>query len=50
MSLLKTIAIVLVILWAAGFLIGNVGNFIHALIVIALIVFVVDMISGRRAV
>lgn len=50
MSLLKIIALVLVLLWAAGFLVGGMSGIIHALIVIALIVFVVDLITGRRAV
>jgi hypothetical protein len=52
MSILKTIAIILLVLWLVGFIgFGQaVGSFIHALIVIAIIVFVVDMLSGRRAV
>jgi len=52
MSILKIIAAVLLVMWLVG-MIGfsqAVGSFIHALIVIAIIVFVVDMLSGRRAV
>lgn len=50
MSLLKTIAIVLVILWFIGFL-GNIGgSIVHALIVIALALFVFDLLTGRKAV
>ncbi len=48
--MLVTIAMVLGILWLLGF-IGNIGgNLIHLLLVIALIVFIYNMIVGRRAV
>ena len=50
MSALKIIAIVLVILWFAGFLTNIGGSIIHALIVIALAVFIFDLLSGRKAV
>jgi hypothetical protein len=50
MSALKIIAIALVILWFAGFLGSVGGNLIHALIVIALVVFVFDLLTGRKAV
>jgi len=52
MSALRIIAIVLLLLWLLGF-IGfreAAGNFVHALIVIAIIVFVIDLLGGRRAV
>ncbi len=52
MSVLKIVALVLLVLWLLGF-IGfreTVGSLIHALIVIAIIVFVVDLLTGRRAV
>jgi uncharacterized membrane protein YtjA (UPF0391 family) len=50
--MLWTIIIILVVLWALGFgLAGaSVGNLIHILLVIALIVLVVQLITGRRAV
>ena len=52
MSALKIIALVLLVLWLVGFIgFGSaVGTFIHALIVIAIIIFVIDMLGGRRAV
>lgn len=50
MSILKTIAIIFVVLWFIGFLFHLGGNLIHALIVIALVVFVFDLLTGRRAV
>ncbi len=47
--MLLVIAGILVLLWLVG-LIGNIGgNLIHGLIVIALIVFIYNMITGRRA-
>jgi len=48
--MLLTIAIILAVLWLLG-LIGHVGGgLIHILIVIALVVFIVNMIQGRRPV
>jgi hypothetical protein len=49
-NMLYTIIGVLVLLWVLGFAMNFGGNVIHALLVIALVVFVVNLISGRRAV
>jgi hypothetical protein len=47
--MLWTIVAVLVILWLLG-LLGSVGgSLIHALLVIALILIVVNLLQGRRA-
>jgi hypothetical protein len=49
-SMLYTIAIVLLVLWALGFLAFHVGGgLIHALIVLAVILLLVQMLSGRRS-
>ena len=49
--MLWTIVVVLLILWALGFFVLPVGGaLIHILLVIALIVFVFQLLSGRRAV
>jgi low affinity Fe/Cu permease len=49
--MLWTIAVVLVILWLLGLLSGyTVGNFIHILLVIAIIIVLVRVIQGRRPV
>jgi hypothetical protein len=49
-SMLYTIAIVLLVLWALGFLAFHVGGgLIHALIVLAVILFLIQMFSGRRS-
>ncbi|MDB4912459.1 MAG: hypothetical protein JWM95_103 [Gemmatimonadetes bacterium] len=46
--MLFTIAIVLVILWALGFVVFHVaGGLIHILLLIALIVIVVRLVQGR---
>lgn len=48
--MLITIAIVLAALWLLGF-IGNIGGgLIHLLLVVALIVFIYNMVAGRRTV
>jgi hypothetical protein len=49
--MLWTIAMVLLILWILGFFVVNVGGgLIHILLVIALVVIVFRLISGRRVV
>jgi len=49
--MLWTIAVILVILWALGFLAFHVGGgLIHILLVIAVIVVIWNLIAGRRAV
>jgi hypothetical protein len=49
--MLYTIAIVLLVLWALGFLAFHVGGgLIHALIVIAVILLLFQLLSGRRSV
>jgi len=49
--MLWTIAVILVILWALGFLAFHVGGgLIHILLVIAVIVVIWNLIAGRRSV
>lgn len=46
--MLWTIIVILFVLWLLGF-IGHIGGgLIHILLVIALIVFIFNMLSGRR--
>jgi Family of unknown function (DUF5670) len=48
--MLWTILVILLVLWLVG-LLGNFGgSFIHLLLVIAAIVLVINLVSGRRAV
>ncbi|MEK6201760.1 MAG: lmo0937 family membrane protein [Desulfobulbaceae bacterium] len=47
--MLETIAVVLVILWILGFVSSyTMGGFIHALLVIAVVVILIRVIQGRR--
>jgi len=48
-TMLETIAIVLVVLWILGLVSSyTMGGFIHALLVIAIVVILVRVIQGRR--
>ncbi len=45
--MLETIIVILVVLWLLGFVAFHVGGaFIHALIVIAIVVFVIRLLRG----
>lgn len=47
--MLETIAIVLVVLWVLGLVSSyTMGGFIHALLVIAIVVILIRVIQGRR--
>jgi uncharacterized membrane protein YjdF len=49
MEMLETIAIILIILWLLGMVSGyTMGNFIYVLLVIAIVLFLVRLLSGRR--
>ena len=48
--MLFTIAVILLIMWALGLISGTtVGGFVHVLLVIAIIMVLVQLLSGRRA-
>jgi hypothetical protein len=47
-NLLYLIAIILVIIWAAGFFAFHLGSVIHILLVIALIAILLRIIKGRN--
>lgn len=49
--MLGTVAVVLVILWLLGMITSyTLGGFIHILLVIAVVVILIRVISGRRIV
>ncbi len=48
--MLWTIFVVLLVLWLLGFSFHIAGSLIHIILVIALIVLIFNLISGRRAV
>jgi hypothetical protein len=47
--MLWTIAVILLVLWLLGFSMHVGGGLIHALLVIAAIVVIFNLISGRRS-
>jgi hypothetical protein len=47
--MLWTIVAILLILWLLGFSFHIAGSLVHILLVIALIVFIVNMLTGRRS-
>lgn len=46
--MLVTVAIILAVLWFLGFFVVHIGSVIHLLLVIAIIVFVYNLLAGRR--
>jgi hypothetical protein len=49
--MLYTVAVILLVLWLLGLVTSTtMGGFIHALLVIAIVVILVRVISGRRVV
>lgn len=46
--MLWTILVVLVVLWLLGFSLHVAGGLIHLLLVVALVVLVINLVSGRR--
>ena len=50
-QMLSTIALILIVLWLLGMVSSyTMGGFIHILLVIAVVVFLIRVISGRRPV
>jgi hypothetical protein len=49
--MLWTIAVILMVLWLLGLVTGyTIGNFIHILLVLAIVVVLIGFIQGRRPV
>jgi hypothetical protein len=49
--MLWTIAVILLVLWALGLITSyTMGGFIHVLLVIAVVVVLINVIQGRKAV
>jgi hypothetical protein len=48
--MLWTIFLVLLVLWLLGFTLHVAGGLIHLLLVVALVVLVINLLGGRRAV
>ncbi len=50
--MLETIIVILLVLWLLGLFAApaSVGSFVHLLLVIALVVFVIRLVTGRKVV
>ncbi|MEJ7713894.1 MAG: lmo0937 family membrane protein [Pyrinomonadaceae bacterium] len=48
--MLWTILVVLLVLWLLGFVANVGGGLIHLLLVVALVVLVINLVTGRRTV
>lgn len=48
--MLWTILIILLLLWALGFSLNLAGGVIHALLVIAAVLLILQLLTGRRTV
>ena len=49
--MLYTLVVILLVLWLLGVISGTtLGGFIHLLLVLAIVVLVIQLITGRRAV
>ncbi|HEX8302459.1 lmo0937 family membrane protein [Sphingomonas sp.] len=48
--MLWTIAVILLVLWLLGFTLNVAGGLIHILLVVALIVGLIQLFSGRKVV
>ncbi|HEU4596506.1 MAG TPA: lmo0937 family membrane protein [Pyrinomonadaceae bacterium] len=48
--MLWTILVILLALWLLGLVLDVAGAFIHLLLVVALVVFVINLLRGRRTV
>jgi hypothetical protein len=50
-SVLYTLAVILIVLWLLGLVSSfTMGGFIHILLVVAVVVILVQLITGRRAI
>jgi hypothetical protein len=47
--MLWAIFVILLVLWLLGFTFHIAGSLIHILLVVALVVLVINLVSGRRA-
>ena len=49
--MLYTIAVILLVAWLLGIVgIYTIGSFVHVLLVVALVLFLVGLLNGRRSV
>jgi Family of unknown function (DUF5670) len=49
MNMLWTIFVILLVLWLLGFSFHVAGSLIHLLLVIAVVVLIINLLTGRRS-
>ncbi len=47
--MLWTILVILLIMWALGFSLNIAGGLVHLILVVALVVLILQLVTGRRA-
>jgi hypothetical protein len=50
LGILWTVLLVVLVLWLLGFIVGTAGNLIHLLLIVALVILLYNLLTGRRAV
>jgi hypothetical protein len=49
--MLWTILVILLVLWLLGLVSGyTIGGFVHVLLVLALVIFIINLLTGRRTI
>jgi hypothetical protein len=48
--MLWTILVILLVLWLVGLVLDVIGGLIHLLLVVALVVFIINLVRGRKTV
>ena len=48
--MLETVIIFLMILWLIGLFTGTAGNFIHLVLAVALVIFIIRLLTDRRTI
>lgn len=48
-SIIWAVLVVILVLWLLGFIVGVGGSLIHLLLVVALLLIIYNLITGRRA-
>lgn len=49
-GILWTLAVILFVFWLLGFMLWHVGSLIHIALVVAIVLILVNLFTGRRAV
>lgn len=49
-SIIWAVLVVVLVLWLLGFIVGVAGSFIHLLLIVALLLLIYNLLTGRRAV